>query len=485
MIGITGIIVILLVIYIAATCRWEKKYFQDSFFLLRWMKSSGYHFYRKIVCRIYPHADSVESKSYKRMRQIYVKKDISREWNEYQAARYALVLGSALLLGIISCVGLAMNDAPEFLSDYKLLRPEYGHDAKDYFLKAQTEDGKKEDIHLTLDAQIYSSEEIQTQFELYYDVLRNKVKGQNDSLQEIRTNLDFEPDPEWDAINITWRPSDYELISENGEVLLEQAQTGKTDTSLYLSMSHAQYSRTFEIPVVILKYPEDSSGSLQSYLEREQEISMEESSFELPEIFDGKKVQYILDKSNGAVSGLILMIAAVVFLLLYRQHSAVKEQCARRERQMKADYPEIISKLLILIRAGMPVKSAWIRIVEDYQVQKSKNGRIHYALEEMSAAIRDMSTGTGEGQAYLEFGKRCELHLYLKLGSLLEQNLKKGSYGIAELLENERIQALEERRRQARAEGEVAGTRLMMPMMVLFALVLVIIMVPSLMTFSL
>ena len=117
-------------------------------------------------------------------------------------------------------------------------------------------------------------------------------------------------------------------------------------------------------------------------------------------------------------------------------------------------------------------------------MQKLKTGKVRYALEEMNTAIRDMSTGTSEGQAYLEFGKRCELYLYLKLGSLLEQNLNKGNYGIADLLENERIQALEERRRQARAEGEAAGTRLMMPMMVLFALVLMIIMVPSLMTFS-
>jgi uncharacterized membrane protein len=43
---------------------------------------------------------------------------------------------------------------------------------------------------------------------------------------------------------------------------------------------------------------------------------------------------------------------------------------------------------------------------------------------------------------------------------------------------------LEERKRQVRAEGELAGTRLMMPMMVLFALVLMIIMVPSLMAFG-
>lgn len=484
MIWITGTGTILVFIYIAATCQWGKKYFTDDFIVLRWMKSSGYHFYLNAVCRICPSADSIESKSYKRMQQIHVKKDISREWKEYQAERYALILGSIWLLCIIASMGLAAGGRTEILRDYTLSRPEYGETAKEYSLKVKTEDGNQEDIHLTLDAQVYSSEEIQEQFEAYYAVLKNKVKRENSSLQEIRTDLDFEPDQEWNAIDIIWRPSDYNLISENGEVLLEHAQVGKTDISLYLSMSHAQYSRTFEVPITIVRYSTDSSGNIQSYLMKEQENRMEEKIFELPVMFDGKKVQYVLEKDSNAVTGLSLLIIAAAFLLLYKQYSAVKEQCVRRERQMKADYPEIISKLLILIRAGMPVRSAWIRIVEDYQMQKLKTGKVRYALEEMNTAIRDMSTGTSEGQAYLEFGKRCELYLYLKLGSLLEQNLKKGNYGIADLLENERIQALEERRRQARAEGEAAGTRLMMPMMVLFALVLMIIMVPSLMTFS-
>ena len=191
-----------------------------------------------------------------------------------------------------------------------------------------------------------------------------------------------------------------------------------------------------------------------------------------------------MKKESGTAAGILLLIAAAVFLLLYRQQASVKEQCDRRERQLKADYPEIVSKLLVLIRAGMPVRSAWMRIAEDYQIQKKKDGQVHFALEEMNAAVKEMNTGISEGRAYLEFGRRCEQNLYLKLGSLLEQNLKKGSYGIAAFLEGERIQALEERRRQIRAEGELAGTKLMAPMMVLFALVLMIIMVPSLMSFG-
>lgn len=483
MILITGPCIILILIYIAATCRWGNEYFHDKNCLIRWMKSSGYYFYQYVICRIYHSENPDELKEYKRLQQIYVKKDIFEEWREYQAGRYGLILTGVLMLFVVSSAALLSGEHAENIS-YVLTRPEYGDSAAQYSFNAKLEDGDQESIHLTLDAQVYSAEEIQQRFEDYYLVLKDKVKGSNSSLQEIRTDLDFSEEPEWKAIDVTWSSSDYDYITEEGQVLLEKAPEGTTGLSLYLNMSYEQYSRMFEIPVTIVKYPSDSSGSLQSYLVNAQENSLEEKTFLLPDVFDGKKVQYTRKTDYSVAAGLILLIITVFFLLLYRQYAVIKDQCVKRERQMKADYPEIISKLLILIRAGMPVRSAWIRIVEDYYIQKKKTGQTRYAFEEMGAAVKEMNTGISEGQAYLLFGKRCEQHLYLKLGSLLEQNLKKGSYGIADLLESERIQALEERRRQVRAEGELAGTKLMMPMMMLFALVLMIIMVPALMSFG-
>lgn len=482
---IWGIGAVCILLYIVSTCRWGREFFSDRILLIRWMKSSGYHFYRKIVCRyIYQPVDVTECKNYRRLQQIHVKKDVSEEWREYQSERYALFLTGILAVFVAGGGFSLFLGHADPISEYQLQRPEYGSAAEGYSFIAEDEDGQQEEIHLELEAQIYSQQEIEKIFEDYCEVLEEKVKGKNASLQEVRTDLDFEPDEGWQGIDISWRPSDYGIITEQGKIVLEQAQEGETDLSLYLFMSHAQYSKTFEIPVKVVKYPSDSAESLQSYLLKMQSEKQEEAVLELPEMFEGKTIQYIPETDYSMVVGIILLIVTVTVLLLYKQQAVIKEQCIKREQQMKADYPEIISKLLILIRAGMPVRSAWVRIVEDYQMQKQKNGSMHFALEEMHTAIRDMENGISEGDAYLEFGKRCEQHLYLKLGSLLEQNLKKGNYGISALLEGERIQALEERRRQIRASGELAGTKLMMPMVALFSLVLVIIIVPSFMTFG-
>ncbi|MGN0357377.1 MAG: hypothetical protein ACI4E0_06115 [Blautia sp.] len=484
MIWITGAGTILILLYLAVTGRWAGERFDDCILPVRWVKSSGYYLYCNVLRRIYRPVCPEESKNYRRLQQIYAKKDISEEWMKYQAEKYGVILTGILAFCLVGNAVFAAGNREEILDDYVLIRPEYGESSEEYSFQVRNGEGDQESIHLTLEPQVYSGEEVQQKFEAYYEILKEKVRGDNESLQKVRKKLNFESDSAWTAIDITWRPSDYDLITEEGEILLDQAQEGKTELSLYLVMTHAQYSRTFEIPVTIVKYSSDASLDMQSYLEKEQESSMEEKYFKLPATFNGEKIQYVVKKECGTAVGIILLIAATVFLILYRQQASVKEQCARRERQMKADYPEIISKLLVLVRAGMPVRSAWTRIAEDYQIQKQKDGQVHFALEEMNMAVKEMNTGVSEGMAYLEFGRRCDQQIYLKLGSLLEQNLKKGSYGIAVLLEGERIQALEERKRQIRSEGELAGTRLMAPMMVLFALVLMIIMVPSLMSFG-
>jgi hypothetical protein len=94
-----------------------------------------------------------------------------------------------------------------------------------------------------------------------------------------------------------------------------------------------------------------------------------------------------------------------------------------------------------------------------------------------------MMDGMTETQAYLEFGKRCRLHAYLKFSSLLEQNLRKGTRGLVILLQNETSQAFLERKHLAKRYGEKMSTRLMIPMMMFFVMVLVIIMVPAFLTF--
>ena len=68
-----------------------------------------------------------------------------------------------------------------------------------------------------------------------------------------------------------------------------------------------------------------------------------------------------------------------------------------------------------------------------------------------------MDSGVTEAEGYENFGRRCDLQIYIRLGALLSQNLRKGTKGLSELLKLESIQAFEERKARAKRLGEEAG----------------------------
>ena len=78
--------------------------------------------------------------------------------------------------------------------------------------------------------------------------------------------------------------------------------------------------------------------------------------------------------------------------------------------------------------------------------------------------------------------KECESPVYRKFGMLLSQNLRKGTKGLTNLLQREAQEAFEERKNMAKKLGEEAGTKLMIPLFLMLAVVFVIVTVPAFLT---
>ena len=175
-------------------------------------------------------------------------------------------------------------------------------------------------------------------------------------------------------------------------------------------------------------------------------------------------------------------VSAVLMIALKKQN----EQKARKARkeQMLTDYPEIINKFALLLSTGMTTKNVWERIVKNYEEQKICTGE-RAAYEEMRYTCNEMQSGITEAEAYERFGKRCGISVYMKLGALLAQNLKKGTKGMTDLLRNESDQAFENRKSRAKRLGEEAGTKLLAPMFGMLAIVLVIVIVPAFLSMQL
>ena len=90
-----------------------------------------------------------------------------------------------------------------------------------------------------------------------------------------------------------------------------------------------------------------------------------------------------------------------------------------------------------------------------------------------------MKSGIAEAESYERFARRCGLTVYMKFGALLSQNLKKGTKGLADIFRMEAVQAMEDRKSRAKRLGEEAGTKLLVPMFLMLAVVMAVIIIPA------
>lgn len=173
----------------------------------------------------------------------------------------------------------------------------------------------------------------------------------------------------------------------------------------------------------------------------------------------------------------LVILAGIPYMTCKRVDNKLKE----RNDRLMLGYPELISRLLLLLGAGSSIKGAWERLVYDYMKKKESSRNYYdYVYEEMRYSLSELKRGISENSMYERFGRRVRLMPYMKLCSMLSQNLKRGNRYIFDQLKMSSLDAYEKKRENVKKLGEEASSKLLLPMMIQFILVLVIIMFPAL-----
>ena len=131
----------------------------------------------------------------------------------------------------------------------------------------------------------------------------------------------------------------------------------------------------------------------------------------------------------------------------------------------------------------MTVRNIFAREAASYLKDLEKGGKKRYLSEEIVRSYRELMAGESESEVYERFGKRCGVRQYMRLSTLLVQNLKKGNAELLSLLLEESKKAFEERMDRVRKTGEEAGTKLLAPMMIMLVIVMLMIIIPAYMAF--
>lgn len=179
---------------------------------------------------------------------------------------------------------------------------------------------------------------------------------------------------------------------------------------------------------------------------------------------------------------IVILLGTAVILFVYSRRKRQAEAEKVRREKIKQDYPELISRLLLLLQAGLVSRSAFIRIANDYTKDLSQGKKKRPAFDEVCQMCQEMTKGVSEEDAYMRFSARCVLPNYRTLSVLLVQNLKKGGTGLSDALEREIVTAQEEKKRTARIEGEKASVKLLLPMGMMLMVVLAVMVIPAFMS---
>ncbi|MBS6929173.1 MAG: hypothetical protein KH170_00220 [Lachnospiraceae bacterium oral taxon 082] len=391
--------------------------------------------------------------------------------------KYWLIVAAGFILFILCSTFLNNSKASNYIE-----RPYVDEDDTEVKIEVEGLLEGSQKIEIPVSKRVYSNEEVKEAMKKGMDEILNILPGENTSLQDITTDLNPVSELSDLGLGVKWDFGDGDIIDIQGKVDNENLSES-VDIDIGVTLSYESYEESYVIPARVMPKPMSADESLikrfKDYISVADKKSAGESGFYLPESFEGKKLVYHLE--DGMNFHLIWIMGIIVAILLYlREKNNDRQKLEKKKRELLKDYPDIVSKLIVFIGAGLSVRQSWEGIVKDYE---SENKEKRYAYEEMSKSLARLKTGTQENVVYKEFGRSCLLRQYMKLASLLEQNRKSGISTLSTLLGMESQSAWEERLNLAKREGEELNTKLLLPLFMMLLIVMMMIIVPALLIF--
>ena len=416
------------------------------------------------------------------------RKDLDNAECEYFIRKISIVLmmavaGSflAMMMSISAHKSTLINDSGE------IERNAFGEKSFNAHLLASDEEGEElVDLTMPVRTRMFTDEEVRELFEEASSVMEEAILGENESLDSVTHDLKLVDSLSGYPFDISWKMDNYEIMHFDGELNEEEIPgDGETVTLTavytYEKLKFEQIISCFIMPRPLTE-KERISKEIEELLLKTDEETLEKKVIPLPESYNGKKIIWTekVQDNSMLLLALILVGAAASYVMKDKE---LKESMEQRRTQLLFDYPQFVSELLLYMGAGMTVRNILRKQADAYAVERENGARKRYLYEEVQRAVRELAMGTSEADVYEHMGMRCGIQQYTRLFTLLSQNLRKGNSDLMSLLSEESKKAFEERMDKVRKAGEEAGTKLLLPMVIMLVIVMVIIMIPAYLAF--
>lgn len=166
----------------------------------------------------------------------------------------------------------------------------------------------------------------------------------------------------------------------------------------------------------------------------------------------------------------LLLGAMLTFVMVNGVKSSIEAEIANKKDAIVSEFPKMVSKITLLINAGMLVRRAWDEVaMSDYE---------NPLYEEMRITSKDIEEGTSLEVAMDGFAQRCGIKEIRKFASMYVQAVNRGA---AETVDSMKIMSEEawvKKRQYSKQKGELAAQKLLIPNMIMFMGILVVVVVP-------
>jgi len=146
--------------------------------------------------------------------------------------------------------------------------------------------------------------------------------------------------------------------------------------------------------------------------------------------------------------------------------SKMKETVQARKDACEMEFPNMVSKLSLLINSGMILREAW------ELVAYGKEGELY---DLMRTSCDYMRNGDSDSVAIHKFGMLSDSAEIKKFSSLMIQGLEKGNRELVDFLVGQASEYLAHKRQLALQQGEKAAGKLIIPLGITFVGIILII----------
>ena len=173
----------------------------------------------------------------------------------------------------------------------------------------------------------------------------------------------------------------------------------------------------------------------------------------------------------GIAADILMLFVFAMFAgtAYYYVSTLPASQLEEKTKKILNDFADVVSKLALLVNAGMILKEAWEKVAYTGDSELYK---------EMQRSVDEMNNGVSEIDAYTMFATRCTAPEIKKFTSTIIQGVVKGNKELVEMIKMQSREIWDAKRHRVRQEGEKAASKILIPILLMFVGILIMIIVP-------